>query len=146
MRPTPIFAISVLIWTVGMLGAASPNQSALMPARTESVASGIVGAEQSSVPKDRGKKTPQTDKKPAKQQAQAQTFTGIVEWEYKPLSWDCAVPNCDHFALYDDATKANYEIDDARAALPFEGKRAKVTGVLDAKTSTIHLRSIEGVQ
>src|SRR5258708_27440614 len=43
--------------------------------------------------------------KRARQKAQAQTLTGIVEWEYQPLAWDCDVPNCDHFALYDDATR-----------------------------------------
>jgi hypothetical protein len=86
------------------------------------------------------------DKKHSKPEAKAQTFTGTVEWEYKPLAWDCDVPNCDHFALYDDASKTNHEIDDARAALPYEGKRAKLTGVLDAQTNTIHLRSIESTQ
>src|SRR5271169_6336155 len=85
-------------------------------------------------------------RKHAKEDPQTQTLTGTVEWEYKPLAWDCDVPNCDHFALYDDATQANYELDDARAALPYEGKRAKVTGVVDTKNSTIHLISIEGVK
>jgi hypothetical protein len=69
-----------------------------------------------------------------------------VEWEYKPLSWDCQVPNCDHFALYDDATHSNYELDDRRAALPFEGMRAKVTGVLDARHSVIHVLSVEKIK
>jgi hypothetical protein len=73
----------------------------------------------------------------------AQALTGIVEWEYKPLAWDCDVPNCDHFALYDDKNHINYELDDARKALPFEGKRAKVTGVVDAKNHLIHLLAIE---
>jgi hypothetical protein len=85
-------------------------------------------------------------RKHAKQDAKTQTLTGIVEWEYKPLAWDCDVPNCDHFALYDDATHANFELDDARAALPFEGKRAKVTGVVNTKDSIIHVISIEGVK
>jgi hypothetical protein len=85
-------------------------------------------------------------RKHAKQDAKTQTLTGIVEWEYKPLAWDCDVPNCDHFALYDGATHANYELDDARAALPFEGKRAKVTGVVNTKDSIIHVISIEGAK
>ena len=84
--------------------------------------------------------------KHAKQKVQTQTLTGTVEWEYKPLAWDCDVPNCDHFALYDDATHSNYELDDARAALPFEGKRAKVTGVVNAKDSIIHVLSIEAAK
>jgi hypothetical protein len=83
-------------------------------------------------------------RKPTKQETQ--TLTGIVEWEYKPLAWDCDVPNCDHFALYDDATHTNYELDDARAALPYEGKRAKVTGVVNTKNSAIHLISIEALK
>jgi hypothetical protein len=58
--------------------------------------------------------------KRAKQDAQMQTLMGTVEWEYKPLAWDCDVPNCDHFALYEDATHTNYELDDAHAALPYE--------------------------
>jgi len=78
--------------------------------------------------------------------APVQTLTGTVEWEYKTLAWDCDVPNCDHFALYDDATKTNYELDNARAALPFEGKRARVTGVVNAKDGTIHLLSIESAK
>jgi hypothetical protein len=78
--------------------------------------------------------------------AQTQTLTGIVEWEYKPLAWDCDVPNCDHFALYDDATQTNYDLDDARAALPYEGKRAKVTGIVNTKDSAIHVISIEAVK
>jgi hypothetical protein len=84
--------------------------------------------------------------KHTKQAAQTQTLTGTVEWEYKPLAWDCDVPNCDHFALYDDATQTNYELDDARAALPFEGKRAKVTGIVNTKDSIIHVISIEGLK
>ena len=95
---------------------------------------------------DSGRLPSRAFRKHAKQDAKTQTLTGIVEWEYKPLAWDCDVPNCDHFALYDDATHANYELDDARAALPFEGKRAKVTGVVNTKDSIIHVISIEGVK
>ena len=84
--------------------------------------------------------------KKAKMEAPTQTFTGIVEWEYKPLAWDCQVPNCDHFALYDDAAKTNYELDDARKALPFEGKRAKVTGVVNTKDHIIHVISVEALK
>jgi len=85
-------------------------------------------------------------RKRAKGTAQTQTLTGIVEWESKPLAWDCDVPNCDHFALYDDATQTNYDLDDARAALPYEGKRAKVTGIVNTKDSAIHVISIEAVK
>ena len=85
-------------------------------------------------------------RKHTKQDAKTQTLTGLVEWKYKPLAWDCEVPNCDHFALYDDATHVQYELDDARAALPYEGKRTKVTGVVNTKDSIIHVISIESVK
>ncbi len=63
-----------------------------------------------------------------------------------PLAWDWDVPNCDHFALSDDAMHHNYELDDARAALPFEGMTAKVTRVPDSKNSVIHVISISRVK
>ena len=69
-----------------------------------------------------------------------------MEWEYKPLAWDCDVPDCDHFALYVDATQTNYELDNARAALPYEGKRAKVTGVVNRKDGIIHVLSVEALK
>jgi hypothetical protein len=93
-----------------------------------------------------GKKKSHAPRKHARQEAQPQTFSGTVEWEYKPLAWDCDVPHCDHFALYDDATQMNYELDDARRALPFEGKRALVTGVVNTKDSIIHVLSIEAMK
>ena len=78
-----------------------------------------------------------------KQEPRVQTLTGTIEWEYKPQAWDCEVRNCDHFALYDDATRTNFDVDDARAALPYEGKRVKLTGVVDEKNRSIRLVSIE---
>jgi hypothetical protein len=78
-----------------------------------------------------------------KREPKLQTLTGTIEWEYKPQAWDCDVPNCDHFALYDDACRNNFEIDNARAALPYEGKKVKVSGIVDIKKRTIHLVSIE---
>ena len=69
-----------------------------------------------------------------------------MEWEYKQLAWDCDVPNCDHFALYDDATETNYELDDARATLPYEGKRAIVTGTVNTKDAIIHVYSIQAAK
>ncbi|HTC62352.1 MAG TPA: hypothetical protein VK709_05875 [Candidatus Saccharimonadales bacterium] len=85
----------------------------------------------------------QNYKKNKKQEQRVQTLTGTIEWEYDPHAWDCDVPNCDHFALYDDATRSNFHVDDARAALPYEGKRVKLTGVVDEKNRSIHLVSIE---
>src|SRR5216683_2568177 len=106
----------------------------------------IPESEQSSDQENNSAKQSPATKKLARQKAQAQTLTGIVEWEYKPLAWDCDVPNCDHFALYDDATQTNYDLDDARAALPYEGKKAKVTGIVNTKDSAIHVISIEAVK
>jgi hypothetical protein len=106
-------------------------------------ARGIPATDVAGAPKYETAAQSKSSRKRSKREAQTQTLTGTVEWEYKPLSWDCDVPNCDHFALYDDATQTNYELDDARAALPYEGKRAKVTGVVDTKNNTIHLISIE---
>ena len=143
MRLTVPLAVATL-FLAGSALHASPADRALLTvpvsvdARPQSI------SQQGQTPVAPGKtKGNRADKKHAKEEAVAQTFAGTVEWEYKPLSSDCDVPNCDHFALFDDATKSNYEIDDARAALPFEGKRAKITGVLDKKTSVIHLLSIE---
>ena len=90
---------------------------------------------------------PAKSRKQSKQQKEkAQTLTGTVEWEYQTLYWTCDVPNCDHFALYDDATHMNYEIDDARAALPFEGKKATITGIVNQKNHTIHLLTIQSTK
>jgi hypothetical protein len=104
---------------------------------------GVAADEQATAQTTAGAEAKRADKKHAKEEAPVQTFVGTVEWEYQTLSWDCDVPNCDHFALFDDAAKSNYHIDDSRAALPFEGKKAKIVGVLDPKTHTLHLRSIE---
>ena len=115
--------------------------------RPDAVAARMVAANEFFTDQQNSEHSPsRAVRKHAKHDAKTQTLTGIVEWEYKPLAWDCDVPNCDHFALYDDATHANYELDDARAALPFEGKRAKVTGVVNTKDSIIHVISIEGCE
>jgi hypothetical protein len=102
--------------------------------------------EQSTNQENNGQKRSPATPKHSKHAPQPKTLTGTVEREYKPLAWDCDVPNCDHFALYEDATQTNYELDDTRAALPFEGKRASVTGVVNAKDSIIHVLSIEAVK
>ena len=115
--------------------------------RPDAVAARMVAANEFfTEQQDNGHSPSRAVRKHAKDDAKTQTLTGIVEWEYKPLAWDCDVPNCDHFALYDDATHLNYELDDARAALPYEGKRAKVTGVVNTKDSIIHVISIEGAK
>jgi hypothetical protein len=124
-------------FTQAMLGTSARGANNITP--TEKFMDQIDQKDQS----DSAPKQPHASRKHAKREAQTQTLTGTVEWEYKPLAWDCDVPNCDHFALYDDATQSNYELDDARAALPYEGKRVKVTGVVNTKDSVIHVLTIE---
>ena len=136
--------LALLLAATGTLGGSPGTHSAVSILHVSLLATNQVAATQppsrqgiqrSDKPKDHAKQ-PRNENPP-------QTFTGIVEWEYKPLAWDCDVPNCDHFALYDDISRTNYELDDARKALPFEGKRVKVTGVLDTKNNLVHLLSIE---
>jgi len=137
-------AMLLLLLASGTTSTAALDQFRLEVLRVdEPGATKMTPDEQTADQENNAQKQSKHSQKHAKQEAQTQTLTGTVEWEYKPLSWDCDVPNCDHFALYDDATHANYELDDARAALPFEGKRAKVTGVVNAKDSVIHVLSIE---
>jgi len=143
----PFHAILVLLLAAGTPGAASPNHPSwetLNPGASGAVK--INAFEQSADEKNGEKKQSHAFRKRAKQGVLTHTFTGMVEWEYKPLAWDCDAPNCDHFALYDDAAHANYELDDARRALPFEGKRATVVGVLDTKNSVLHVISISGLK
>ena len=134
----------LLLTTMGTLGGAPATRSAVPILRASTLDANQVTAKESASRQgvDKPVKVKGHAKRAGKENA-PQTLTGIVEWEYKPLAWDCDVPNCDHFALYDDASRTNYEIDDARKALPFEGKRATLTGVVDTKNSTIHLLSIE---
>jgi hypothetical protein len=140
-------AILLLFLVSGTTSTAAFNHVQLAMAGTgDPGASKITDADQSASQANNTPKQPKRLQKHAKETAQTETLTGIVEWEYKPLSWDCDVPNCDHFALFDDASHANYELDDARAALPFEGKRAKVTGVVNTKESVIHVLSIEAAK
>jgi hypothetical protein len=143
----PFYAILLLLFGFETT-TAPPLSHFLLPIPGANTIAGrvIPESEQSSNQENNSTKQSHATRKRAWQEAQTQTLTGIVEWEYKPLAWDCDVPNCDHFALYDDATRTNYELDDARAALPFEGKRARVTGVVNTKDSIIRVISIEGLK
>jgi hypothetical protein len=147
VSPMPFRAILLFLLVAGTTSTA-PLDHFQLPFLGASVpgANKISTNEQSTNQENNGPKKSQPTRKHTKHEAQPQTLTGTVEWEYKPLAWDCEVPNCDHFALYDDATQVNYELDDARVALPFEGKRASVTGVVNAKDSIIHVLSIEAVK
>ena len=141
----------ILLWLLFVAGTMNPTsahhlQSVIVGAGNP-LAYKIISYERSTNEESKVvQKQSHASRKHASKSVVTQTFTGTVEWEYKPLAWDCDVPNCDHFALYDDATQTNYELDDARAALPYEGKRAKVTGTVNAKESIIHVLSIEAVK
>ena len=137
-----VILVALLIAQGTFAAAARSNGAASSPSQP---AAPTIAENQTGSNQEPGKKGSRYAK-PLKKEPIVQSLTGMVEWEYKPLSWDCDVPNCDHFALYDDATHRNYELDDARAALPFEGRRAKVIGVVDTKNSTIHVVSVEPAQ
>jgi hypothetical protein len=77
---------------------------------------------------------------------QEQTLVGTVEWEYKPLSWDCDAPNCDHFTLYDAASGVNYDLDNSLLASRYEGKKVRLTGSVDTKNDSIHVISMEEIK
>jgi hypothetical protein len=143
----PFSVVLLLLFSFATTGTKPATQMELeIFGQNSAAVRAIPASEQSGTPKNDRASDSRRSGKRIKQENPAQTLTGMVEWEYKPLAWDCDVPNCDHFALYDDATHTNYELDDARAALPYEGKRAKVTGVVDIKKSTIHLLSIEALK
>jgi uncharacterized protein YdeI (BOF family) len=61
------------------------------------------------------------------------TFTGTV------------MKQGDVYVLSDNASKTNYELDDANKASKYEGKTVKVTGTLDAQNLTIHVQTITEV-
>ena len=70
---------------------------------------------------------------PAETQAQAhvQTFVGTI------------VKTGKEFVFNDDAAKHVYQLDDQQTASKFDGKKVRVTGVLDAANMIIRVQSIE---
>jgi lipopolysaccharide export system protein LptA len=60
-----------------------------------------------------------------------QVFTGTI------------VESSGKYLLDDTANKVTYELDDAKKASVFVGKRVRVTGTLDATNKLIHVESIE---
>jgi|SRR5579872_439385 len=98
------------------------------------------------VPAQQGSKQSPINRKSAERKPKVQVIVGTIEWEYKPLSWDCDTPNCDHFALYDPASGVNYDLDDSRLASRYEGKKVRVTGSVDTKKDAIHVVSIEEIK
>jgi hypothetical protein len=77
---------------------------------------------------------------------QERTLVGTVEWEYKPLSWDCDAPNCYHFTLYDTASGVNYDLDNSLLASRYEGKKVRLTGSVDTKNDSIRVISMEEIK
>ena len=71
--------------------------------------------------------------RPAEHQAQAkiQTFVGTI------------AKTGNEFVFSDDAAKHVYELDDQQTASRFDGKKVRVTGVLDAANMIIRVQSIE---
>jgi uncharacterized protein DUF5818 len=65
------------------------------------------------------------------QQSDVRTFTGKV------------MKSGEQLVLKDSASKSTYKLDDQDRAKSFEGKNVKVTGTLDAATSTIRIANIE---
>ena len=86
------------------------------------------------------------NRKRAERKTREQVIVGTVEWEYKPLSWDCDTPNCDHFALHDTESGVNYDLDNSVLASRYEGKKVRLTGTVDNKNDAIHVVSIEEVK
>jgi hypothetical protein len=87
-----------------------------------------------------------TDRKSAQRTLKEQVIVGTIEWEYKPLAWDCDTPNCDHFALYDPESGINYDLDNSLLASRYEGKKVRLTGIVDTKNDAIHVISIEEIK
>lgn len=143
----PFRAILLLLYALSTAALAPLVHSPLATVAASDSVAGKTGADEMPVnQRNGGPEQSLLSRKHSKQDAPTEALIGTVEWEYKPLAWDCDVPNCDHFAFYVDARQTNYELDNARAALPYEGKRAKVTGVVNRKDSIIHVLSIEAVK
>ena len=66
-----------------------------------------------------------------KAQAKAQTFLGTI------------TKSGNEFVFSDDASKLSYQLDDQQTASKFDGKKVRVTGMLDAASKMIRVQSIE---
>lgn len=65
------------------------------------------------------------------QQPEMQTFMGTI------------MKTGDQLVFSDDATQSSYRLDDQKTAQKFEGKKVRVTGLLDAQDNMIRVQSIE---
>ena len=73
-----------------------------------------------------------TDTSQTQAQPEAKSFTGTI------------VKSGEDFVLSDSATKSRYMLDSQDKARPYEGKRVKVTGTIDA-SDLIHVETIQEI-
>jgi hypothetical protein len=73
-----------------------------------------------------------TDTSQTQAQPEAKSFTGRI------------VKSGENFVLSDSATKSRYMLDSQDKARPYEGKRVKVTGTIDA-SDLIHVETIQEI-
>jgi lipopolysaccharide export system protein LptA len=116
LTPTKLLGLMVLLLSLAsgsLYAQAARNQAANSPAAAQSQPMSQNPADQ----------TPAAE--------QPQTFTGKI------------VKAKGSFVLRDEATNAEYKLDNKDQAKQFEGKSVTVTGTLDSATNTIHVSNIE---
>jgi|SRR5271163_4531348 len=105
----------------------------LLSVATLSLACGAVALADSPKAKEPSVSSPQIlamqNQSPA--QPEIKIFTGTI------------TKNGDQFVLSEETTKSAYRLDDQASASKFDGKKVKVTGVLDAANNTIRVQTIE---
>jgi Protein of unknown function (DUF5818) len=80
-----------------------------------------------------GRTVPPSASLQQKPDTQSKIFSGTI------------VKNGDTYVLSDAGTKTSYVLDDAQKASPYEGKKVKVTGTVDAANNTIHVETIQEI-
>lgn len=73
----------------------------------------------------------QSSSAPRDKQPQIQVFLGTIS------------KTGTQFVFSDDVNKSSYQLDDQETASRFDGKKVKVTGMLDATNNIIRVQSIE---
>jgi hypothetical protein len=73
----------------------------------------------------------QNSSAPRDKQPQIQIFLGTIS------------KTGNQFVFSDDVNKSSYRLDDQQTASRFDGKKVKVTGMLDATNNIIRVQSIE---
>ena len=74
-----------------------------------------------------------TGKSQTQAQPEAKAFTGTI------------LKSGESFVLSDSVTKSRYMLDNQDKVRPYEGKKVKVTGTIDAANNMIHIETIEEV-